>query len=56
MKPVDVKSTTDIENNEQDFKSKVGDHVKILKYKKKKKKKKKNWEKTKLQIGLKKFL
>ena len=51
MKPVDVKSNTDIENNEQDFKSKVGDRVKILKYKRKK-----NWEKTKLQIGLKKFL
>ena len=53
MKPIDVKDNTYInigkEVNDKDRKFKVGDHVRISKYKK-------NFAKGLLQIGLKKFL
>ena len=54
IKPIDVKTTTyidfDIEDNDKDPKFKVGDHVRISKFKKKK-----MWKVT-FQIGLTKFL
>ena len=53
LQPINIKSSTyiafDVENNDKDLKFKIGDHVRISKYKN-------IFAKVKLYIGLKKFL
>ena len=53
LQPINIKSSTyiafDVENNDKDLKFKIGDHVRISKYKN-------ILQKVKLYIGLKKFL